>query len=126
MNGICEITVSGKKHRLEFGMIAVEEFQRLSLMNPSKNVTKIITDLIYSGILNRCINDLEPAPAYREIAALVQEVSKEPDFEAQWATVLNCYELSKNGGEEIKKKDGERPKQKKSTSKQLSALRSAS
>lgn len=118
MNGIVEITVKKKKHVLRFGMQGCFEFQLRNSENPTKNQAIMITNLIYSGLYGESMASGKPAPDYKEVFILTNDLYEEDNYSEQIGKVWECFHQSKFGRDWMdavtelgKKKAGEDPNQ---------------
>lgn len=109
-NGITKIIVGGKEYPLLFGRAAVEEMSRRSSEKLSNNGVKLLTDLVYSGLLNRAIKDDSEFPSYSDVYDLVEDFQLEEDSSEQYEKIWKIFESSRWGSQwleklnEIKKK----------------------
>jgi len=120
-NGICSIRVKGTEHPLYFGMLAIEEVSSRLGDNPSSNLVKIVTDMVYGGMCNHAFRNDRPFPTYESVADLVEELFDEEDSNEQYMALDTCFRESKHGSkwmqkmEELKKKVMELTEQKAET-----------
>lgn len=122
MNGIVEISIKGKKHRLRFNVQAFMEFEPRvlkanHLQGTSAYNTKVMTDLVYCGLFGEKLRSDQPIPTYDEFMDLFEEFSEEPDFAEQLQKVSEAFGESKRGkgmieyGQEIAKKKAQESQQ---------------
>lgn len=99
MNGICELRIGSSIYALKFGMIAVEEISNRLLSNPESltNRTKMMIDIIYSGMMNNSIMKSLPVLAYDKVYELYESLSDEQDNSEQIENIWKCFEESKHG-----------------------------
>lgn len=109
-NGFAEIKVGGVKYSLLFGRAAVQEMSDRSIEKPSANSVELLTNLIYSGMLNFNIKHDLPRVPYHEAYDLVEAFADESDAREQERLLWEIFESSRWGSKwmeelaDIKKK----------------------
>lgn len=98
-NGIAEIRVNGNVHQLLFGRAAVQEMSDRSITNLSSNGTKLLTDLIYSGLMNHNIKFDLPRVEYSDVYDLVEQFADEEDASDQEKKLWETFEASRWGSQ---------------------------
>lgn len=104
-NGITKITIGGEQYPLRFGRAAVEEMSRRSGENLSVNATKMLTDLVFSGMLNHSLAKDEQLPSYPDVYELIEAFQDEEDSSEQYAHLWETFEKSRWGSEWMSKLD---------------------
>lgn len=109
-NGIAQIKVGGEIHSLLFGRAAVQEMSNRSIKNLTDNSAKLLTDLVFSGIMNHNIKYDLPRVEYSDVYDLVENFADEEDAKEQEKKLWETFEASRWGSQwvdelnEIKKK----------------------
>lgn len=109
-NGVAEIRVGGITYPLLFGRAAAQEMSDRTLSNLSGNPVKLLTDLVYSGMMNNAILNSQKFPSQTEVYLLVEDFSDEKDMLEQEKALWDTFEASKWGSKwneeiaEVKKK----------------------
>lgn len=110
-NGVAEIRIGGKVYPLLFNRAAVQEMSERSQRNLSSNGVKLLSDLVYSGMLNHCIRHELSFPNYSEVVAMIEDdFPDEEDAIEQEKLLWEVFETSRWGSKwvnelnEIKKK----------------------
>lgn len=109
-NGIAEITVGGEKIPLLFGRAAAQEMSNRSIENLSGNEIKLLTDLVYSGMLNHAIANDFPFPKYNETYSLVERFADEENAFEQQESIWETFQASRWGSEWAKAIEGAKKK----------------
>lgn len=98
-NGMAKITVEGVEYPLLFARAAVQEMTKRSLGNPSANEVKLLTDLVFSGMLNFAIFSDGIYPVYTEVYKLVEKFADEETASTQEELLWVTFESSRWGAE---------------------------
>ncbi|NGM63507.1 hypothetical protein G5B30_16480 [Sphingobacterium sp. SGG-5] len=109
-NGICSIKVKGVEYPLYFGMLAIEEVGNRMGNNPSSNMVKITTDIVYAGMCNWAFRKDLVYPTYESVSDIIEDLFDEEDASEQYINIDKCFRESKYGSklinavEDVKKK----------------------
>lgn len=102
-NGICKIRVKGTEYPLYFNIQAVEELSDRVGQNKSSSPFKIMSDMIYAGMVGHAAaNDL-PYPDPKEVYKLCEDFKEEKDGDDQYTLIDKCYCESLWGKRHIEK-----------------------
>lgn len=103
MNGIIDINVSGKQHRLRFSVHGCGMFESRMFSNPDREPIKVLTDMIYGGLYGEAMRNGNVAPSYDFAYDLIDEMSIQDDFAEQSNSIWECFSESIHGANFMKK-----------------------
>lgn len=115
MNGIVEITVSGKLVTLQFGAQACMLFEEMALQNAmdpmsKENHVKLMCDLFHCGIAGYQLRTRRPVTTYDQNMDLFDQFAAESDFKTDMELIWKTWGESKWGSELIATGDKEKKK----------------
>lgn len=105
MNGVCDIRIEGVTYPLLFNIQANEELTASLMENPSPSNFKIMSDMIYAGMVGYAASEGIKYPARKDVYALCEKFLEEDDSKEQYEAVDKCYCTSTWGKKTIEDLD---------------------
>jgi len=106
MNGICEITIGGKKHQLRFSLPARQRMsakavqQGIDFTDP-ENYTQLLCVLFHCGLWGEAYRNGKALPSWPETMDLYEQFGHSETFDADCVTMLGTFTESVNGPAEL-------------------------